>query len=91
MISPGLNAFVLSAIAPHTLRSRALVLSPTESVRISNLSPGVAADIYMDGRHAGDLPSEASILVSLAAEKARLVKAPGASFYHTLRDKFIRQ
>lgn len=89
LISPGLDALVLTAIAPHTLRSRAMVLCPGENAVIGNLSAGAAVDIFLDGRHVGDLAPGASIRVSLASEKARLLQAPGASFYRTLRDKFI--
>ncbi|GBE57362.1 putative inorganic polyphosphate/ATP-NAD kinase [bacterium BMS3Abin01] len=90
MVSLNLEALILTAIAPHTLRSRSLVLAPKEKLVIHNHSLGSAAAIYLDGRHAGDLGPGGDISVSLAAEKARLIQPPEANFFRTMRSKFIR-
>ncbi|MBE0428355.1 MAG: NAD(+)/NADH kinase [Thermoleophilia bacterium] len=91
LVSLGLDAFILTAIAPHTLRVRALVLGPGESVTITNRSIGSQADIYVDGREESGLEPEGSITVVLAEDKARLVQVTGADFFKKLRDRFIKQ
>ncbi|MDO8735617.1 MAG: NAD(+)/NADH kinase [Thermoleophilia bacterium] len=90
LVSLSLNAMVLTAIAPHTLQFRALVLGPEESLSIRNETLGTAAAIYVDGRSAGFLESGASLNLSMASQKAHLVQPPGADFYRTLRDRFIQ-
>ena len=90
MVSLNLEAMILTAIAPHTLRTRSLVLAPKEKLIIRNHSPGAVAAIYLDGRHTGNLGPGGDISVSLAAEKAWLIQPPGANFFRTMRSKFIR-
>lgn len=89
LVSLGLEAFLLTAIAPHTLRSRPLVLGPREKVTIVNDSLGATAAIYVDGRPESGLEPGDSLDVRLSEKKARLVQPPGAEFHRKLRDKFI--
>jgi NAD+ kinase len=90
IVSMQLDACVLTAISPHSLCWRPLVLAPGEELSIQNGSLGAMASLYLDGRHEGDLRPGGVINVSLAREKARLVQSPDADFYRTLSEKFIR-
>jgi NAD+ kinase len=90
VVSLKLDACVLTAIAPHSLCWRPLVLAPGEELQIQNRSLGAVASLYLDGRHEGDLKPGGAIEVSLAAEKAKLVQPPDADFYRSLSEKFIR-
>lgn len=90
LVTLALDAFILTSIAPHVLRSRAMVLGPTDTLTIRNDSQGSQGTIYVDGRPSGSLAPGDEVLVSLAARKAQLVQPPGADFYRTLRDKFIK-
>lgn len=90
LISLGLEAMSMTAIAPHTLHSRALILGPGDTLRITNHTLGADALIYVDGRNSGGLAPDSSLTVSLAGKKAKLVKPFGADFYHKLREKFIK-
>lgn len=89
LVSLDLDAFVLSAVAPHTLRSRPLVLGPHEEVTITNHSLGAIAALYVDGRQEAGLEPDAGVTIRLAPGKARLVQPPGAEFHRKLRDRFI--
>lgn len=90
LVSLSLDAMVLTAIAPHTLQFRALVLGPDENLSIRNDTPGAAAAVYVDGRNGGRLEPGDSLRLSMAPQKAHLVQPPGADFYRTLRDRFIQ-
>jgi NAD+ kinase len=90
LMSLSLETMALTAIAPHSLQFRAMVIGPGERVEIRNETPGAAATIYVDGRDGGALEPEERIELSLAPRKAHLVKPPGADFYRTLRDRFIQ-
>jgi NAD+ kinase len=89
MVSLGLVAFIITAVAPHTLRSRPLVLGPGETLTITNESLEATAAIYADGRQEPGLEPGESVTVTLAPERARLVQATGSEFHRKLRDKFI--
>ncbi len=90
LLSLELNALVLTAIAPHTLQFRALVMGEREKLTIRNETIGSAATIYVDGRAAGNLGIGGTLTLSIAPRKAHLVQPPGADFYRTLRDRFIQ-
>lgn len=90
LLSLKLQAFVLTAIAPHALRSRALVIGPGERLTIRNESVAAEAQVYVDGHEDGDVPPGGSVEVTLSEQQARLVRQPGSSFYNALRDKFIK-
>lgn len=89
LLSLKLDAFVLTAIAPHTLRFRALAIAPGERLLIRNESVAADAQVYIDGHPDGAVAPGGSIEITLADRQARLVRRPGSSFFTALRDKFI--
>jgi NAD+ kinase len=86
----GVEGFVVSFIAPHSLTARALVIAPGDTITVSNRSREEPADITVDGRPAGQLEPGESFEVSFSEARATLAQIPGASFYHRLREKFGR-
>ncbi len=89
-MSLGMEAFILSAIAPHTLRFRPLVMGPAQELWIINRSLSAEVDICVDGRDCARLPAGERLGIAISPRKARLVRVPGSDFHQTLRDKFIR-
>jgi NAD+ kinase len=87
--SLGLETFILSAIAPHTLHFRPLVLGAQEKLTIVNKSRGATASICVDGKACSKLAPGGSLTVSISDKKARLVQVFGTDFYRSLKDKFI--
>ena len=86
----GVEGYVVSFIAPHTLTARALVVAPGDVLSVTNRSREEDVEMTTDGRRVCVLPREQSISVRFQAGCALLAQAPGASFYHRLRDKFGR-
>lgn len=85
----GVEGYVVSFIAPHTLTARALVVDPASTVEIRNGSP-TTVDLAFDGRARGTLgPGEA---MSLAFRPGRTLLAhpDGSGFYRRLEQKFGR-
>jgi NAD+ kinase len=85
----GVEGFVVSFIAPHSLTARALVVSPSDVLEIQNRSQG-AVDVVLDGRPVGELGPGEAISASFLREAADLAQVPGSSFYRRLREKFGR-
>ena len=85
----GVEGFVVSFIAPHSLTARALVVAPGDLLSVHNRSEG-AVDISLDGRPAGSLGPDEAITASFLREAADLAQVPGSSFYRRLKDKFGR-
>jgi NAD+ kinase len=86
----GVEGYVVSFIAPHTLTARALVVAPDDVLDITNASREEPVDMTTDGRDAGALDPGASIPIRFEAGHGLLAQVPGATFYHRLRDKFGR-
>ena len=86
----GVEGFVVSFIAPHTLTARSLVVAPDDGLEVTNSSSREPVDVTTDGRPVGALAPEASMRVRFEHRRALLAQAPGATFYHRLRDKFGR-
>jgi NAD+ kinase len=86
----GVEGFVVSFIAPHTLTARALVVAPGDTLTVTNRSRGEDVDMTTDGQPVCALPKEGSMDIRFQAGQAQLAQLPGASFYHRLRDKFGR-
>ena len=86
----GVEGYVVSFIAPHTLTARALVVAPGDVLSVTNRSRDEDIEMTTDGRRVCVLPSEDSMTISFRPGCALLAQLPGASFYHRLREKFGR-
>jgi NAD+ kinase len=85
----GVEGFVVSFIAPHSLTARALVVAPADGLTIHNRSRE-PLDIAVDGRPAGEIPAGETIGARFVNDVGTIVQLPGSSFYRRLREKFGR-
>ncbi len=86
----GVEGFVVSFIAPHSLTARALVVAPHDVLSVSNCSREEPVDVTVDGRPACVLPAGEQIEVGFARAQSHLAQIAGSSFYRRLREKFGR-
>jgi NAD+ kinase len=85
----GVEGFVVSFIAPHSLTARALVVAPGDRLTIHNRSLD-ALDIALDGRPAGEIAPGAKVDARFVKDIGTIAQLPGSSFYRRLREKFGR-
>jgi NAD+ kinase len=85
----GVEGFVVSFIAPHSMSARALVVAPDDRLTIYNRS-GEPLDVAVDGRPAGEIPAEGRIEARFVNDVGTIAQLPGSSFYRRLREKFGR-
>jgi NAD+ kinase len=85
----GVEGFVVSFIAPHSLTARALVVAPGDRLTIHNRARE-PLDIAVDGRPAGEIPPGESVGARFEHELGTIAQLPGSSFYRRLREKFGR-
>jgi NAD+ kinase len=86
----GVEGFIVSFIAPHTLTARALVVAPDDRLEVTNRSSSDHVDVITDGHSVGSLAPEASTVIRFVHRQALLAQDSGATFYQRLRDKFGR-
>jgi NAD+ kinase len=85
----GVEGFVVSFIAPHSLTARALVVAPDDRLTIHNRSHE-PLDVAVDGRPAGEIPAGEAIQASFVNDIGTIAQIRGTSFYRRLREKFGR-
>lgn len=86
----GVEGYVVSFIAPHTLTARALVVAPADSLTVQNAAGRDPVDVHIDGEHACELAAGDGVEVRFRDGIGTLAQLPGASFYARLREKFGR-
>jgi NAD+ kinase len=85
----GVEGYVVSFIAPHSLAARSLVVAPGNELTVHNrsLEP---IDVSVDGRPAGEIGPAQALTACFVDEASVLAQLPGSSFYRRLREKFGR-
>ena len=87
VIVPGLNAFIIVPICPHTLTARPLVIPDNEEITISSGDDEKEYVISTDGQEFFE--SAAEIKIKKADYSAKLALLDKADFYSILRDKLF--
>ncbi len=86
----GVEGFVVSFIAPHSLTARALVVAPSDVIVVHNHSREEPVDVTVDGRPVCVLPPGEKIEARFVQDQGCLAQVAGATFYQRLRAKFGR-
>ena len=77
----GVEGYVVSFIAPHTLTARALVVAPGDTLAVTNRSREEDVEMTTDGRSVCELPTEDTIEIRFepAARSSRSCRAPAST------------
>jgi NAD+ kinase len=86
----GVEGYVVSFIAPHTLTARPLVVAPDDVLCVLNQAGREAVDVVVDGEPVGQLASGAEMEVSFQHGMGTLAQLRGSTFYRRIREKFGR-
>ena len=89
VVAWGVEGFVVSFIAPHSLTARTLVAAPDVRLEIYNRSHE-SLDVSVDGRPVGEIAPGARIDARFVDDAGVIAQLPGSSFYRRLREKFGR-
>jgi NAD+ kinase len=85
LLTPDVQAMVLTPISPHTLTNRPLVFRPDAWLSMRNVS-GVPATLTVDGHWVRELPADAWVDVRRADRPLRVYQAP-RGFFGILRER----
>jgi NAD+ kinase len=86
----GVEGYVVSFIAPHSLTARTLVVAPNDQLLVQNQSREEPADVTVDGNIVCELAPWESLEIRFVDAQACLAQLPGATFYHRMRERFGR-
>lgn len=88
VVVPGVDAIVVTAICPHTLAVRPLVLPSTSVVTIEPIPPWTdTVQVSFDGQVGMEIPPGGKLLVRRAADPVLLVRLGPEGFFARIRRK----
>jgi NAD+ kinase len=90
IVHPGVDALVVTPIAPHTLTNRPVVVPASFTLVIQPLGGGTQpADVYVtfDGQIGHPLPVNRIVRITRADQPLRLVRPTTRSYFDVLRQK----
>jgi NAD+ kinase len=87
ILSPSLDAIVITPICPHTISNRPIVLTPDHTLEIQYLSDYDPIDVRADGLNAFTLHSHQKVTIQQSPKKFKLVTLHRHEYFSTLRSK----
>jgi NAD+ kinase len=90
LVAWGVEGYIVSYIAPHTLTARTLVAATTDILVVTNLAQDEHVDVETDGRRVCTLEPGQDLEVTFNDHPALLAKVSGTGFYEQLVEKFGR-
>ena len=88
IIVPGTRVFSLTAVAPHSLNVRPLVISEDSELQLTVESRSHNFLVALDGR-SEKLPDTTCLTLRKAPYRVRVIKRAGTKYFHTLREKMM--
>lgn len=88
IIVPGTHVFSITAVAPHSLNVRPLVLSEDSEITLTVESRSHNFLVALDGR-SEKLSDSTRLTLRKAPYRVKVVKRAGQKYFHTLRDKMM--
>lgn len=87
ILSPSLDAIVITPICPHTISNRPIVITADCSIEIEYLSPYEPVDVRADGINAISLSPNEILTVKRSRKNFKLVNLHRHEYFSTLRSK----
>jgi NAD+ kinase len=84
----GLDAMVVTFVAPHSLHARPLVVGRDTELVVTNRSRDVTAVLLVDGHLVVELPPGDCATMRLGAERSRLATLPEQTFFRRFGQHF---
>lgn len=87
ILTPELEAFVLTPICPHTISNRPIVLPPHQEIQLKYLSQYYPVEVIFDGYTDFTLSTSETLRINSSKTKFKLVSLKRHNFFSTLRTK----
>ncbi|MGE5481902.1 MAG: NAD(+)/NADH kinase [Bacteroidota bacterium] len=91
IVSPEVEAVVITPICPHTLAARSIVVPPQEGIVVELVGREEGTLLTVDGQEGVPLIKTDRLLVEVAPYRTRLVRLHARSFYALLQSRLRRQ
>jgi NAD+ kinase len=88
ILSPLVDAIVLTPVAPHSLFNRTVVIDPAEKLSVRPVTRDNSCVVSLDGRESMPVPEGGTVEVSRGEAPVRLARLRPVDFYGRVREKF---
>lgn len=88
IMSPLVDAILLTPVAPHSLFNRTIVVDPNESLSVRPVAGQATCVVSCDGRESLTVPPGGSVRVSRGEVPVHMARLGRFDFYQRVRDKF---
>lgn len=88
ILSPLVDAILLTPVAPHSLFNRTIVIDPKESLSVRPVGGESSCVVSCDGRESIAVPAGGSVRISRGEVPVRMARLEPFDFYRRVRDKF---
>lgn len=89
ILSVGMQGYIVSFVAPHSLATRSLVAADDDVLSVSNRSSHQPVQVVVDGDHVGSMNPLTAIEVRVVPDVATLLLLPESDFFSHFRERFI--
>ncbi len=87
ILTPNLDALIITPICPHTISNRPIVLSPKVKIQVKYLSEYGPIDVRADGLNAISLKSGDELMIQRSSRTFKWVNLHRHDYFATLRSK----
>ena len=87
IVTPDMEAFVITPICPHTLSNRPLVVSGDSTIELEQISESKGVGLTVDGQIYFDVLTGDRVVIEKAEKKLQLIDIQTRTFYDVLREK----
>lgn len=87
IVSPEIDAFILTPICPHTISNRPFVLPPDKKVEIEYVSHYDPVEVVADGLHCFELKAGGVVHLKKSNKTFNLINLDSSDYFATLRTK----
>jgi NAD+ kinase len=88
VLARGLDAMVVTFIAPHSLHARPLVVPRGIDLQIRNMTLDVNVTVLVDGHSLRDVGHGSPIMIRLSEQRSLLATLPETTFFRRYRETF---
>jgi NAD+ kinase len=89
VLARGLDAMVVTFIAPHSLHARPIVVPRGIDLEIRNITPDVDVSVLVDGHPLTDVGHGSPITIRLSEQRSPLATLPESTFFRRYRETFV--
>ena len=87
IVTPDMEAFIITPICPHTLSNRPLVVSGDSKIEMEQISESKGVGLTVDGQIYFDVKVGDRIVIEKAENKLQLIDIQTRTFFDVLREK----